>query len=170
MWVDDAIDASYALDADRLERHRRRTFDNDYARETAAFAPAFNAGLKSFNGTQSGGPTYTQCDANGHALAQSYPPYQATPDLSGSDPHISILVTNALENTGEGGYFDVLNLLNDQEWNCAYGSNQHVPSNNLPMFVIGTDKYGSAGPTRTTGARKTCRARSRTSSSTTSTR
>lgn len=143
VWVDDAIDSSYGFSQTDWNA-TAGAFDNDYARETAAFAPAFNAGLKPFNGTQSGGPTYTQCDANGKQLAQSFPPYQATPDLSGSDPHISILVTNALENSGEGGYFDVLNLLNDPEWNCAYGSSKHVPSNNLPMFVIGTDKYGSS--------------------------
>src|SRR5947209_6090494 len=140
VWVDDAIDASYNLTQADWNA-TAATFDADYARETAAFAPAFNAALAPYNGTTSGGSTYTQCNANGGSLAQTFPPYQATPDLSGADPHISILVTHALENTGEGGYFDFTNLLNDQELNCA--AHPHVPSNNLPMFVIGTDKYGS---------------------------
>jgi hypothetical protein len=140
VWVDDAIDASYQLTQTDWNA-TQSTFDADYARLTAAFAPAFSAGLAPYNGTPSGGSTYTQCDANGGALAQTFPPYQATPDLSGADPRISILVTNALENTGEGGYFDFINDLNDQELNCAV--HPHVPSNNLPMFVIGTDKYGS---------------------------
>ncbi|HWT06724.1 MAG TPA: hypothetical protein VN224_13265, partial [Xanthomonadales bacterium] len=143
VWVDDAIDASYSLTQTDWNA-TSATFDADFARETAAFAPAFNAGLRAFDGTNSGGPTYTQCGANGAPLQQSFPPYKATQDLSGADPHVSILITNALENTGEGGYFDFLNMLNDQEWNCAYGSSAHVPSNNLPMFVIGTDKYGSS--------------------------
>lgn len=141
VWVDDAIDASYNLTQTDWNA-TATTFDADFARETAAFAPAFNAGLAPYNGTNSGGSTYTQCSASGGSLAQTFPPYQATPDLSGADPHISILVTNALESTGEGGYFDFSNLLNDQELNCAV--HPHVPSNNLPMFVIGADKYGSS--------------------------
>ena len=140
VWVDDAIDAPDNLTQTDWNT-TAATFDADFARETAAFAPAFSAGLAPYNETTSGGNTYTQCDANGGALAQMFPPYQATPDLSGADPHISILVTNALENTGEGGYFDFTNLLSDQELNCP--SHPHVPSNNLRMFVIGTDKYGS---------------------------
>ena len=141
VWVDDAIDASYNLTQTDWNA-TATTFDADFARETAAFAPAFNAGLAPYNGTSSGGSTYTQCSASGGSLAQTFPPYQATPDLSGADPRISILVTNALESTGEGGYFDFANLLNDQELNCAV--HPHVPSNNLPMFVIGADKYGTS--------------------------
>lgn len=139
VWVDDKIDASYNLGQGDWDA-TSATFDTDYARETVAFAPAFNAGLAPYNGSNN---TYEQCDANGTNLSQSgaFPPYQATPDLSGADPHISILVTNALENTGEGGYFDFSNLLNDQEINCF--SHPHIPSNNLPLIVIGADKYGS---------------------------
>ena len=137
VWVDDAIDGTYNLTQTDWDA-AKTTFDADYTRLTAAFAPAFNATLTPT------GPTYTQCDASGASLAATRPPYQPVVDLSGTDAHISIVVTNALENTGEGGYFDVLNDLNDQEWNCAYHSNQHVPSNNLPMFVIGADKYGSS--------------------------
>ncbi|HEY0380602.1 MAG TPA: hypothetical protein VGC72_00140 [Candidatus Elarobacter sp.] len=139
VWVDDAIDATYNLTQADWDA-TSATFDGDFARLTTAFAPAFNAGLAPFDGTNNTS-TYQQCGTNGSMLAQSFPPYQATPDLSGADPHISILVTNALENTGEGGYFDFSNDLNDQELNC---SGAHVPSNNLPMFVIASDKYGSS--------------------------
>jgi hypothetical protein len=146
VWVDDAIDASYNLTQTDWNA-TASTMDADFARETAAFAPAFNAGLTPYTGPNGSGPTYTQCGADGRDLSSTgaFPPYKTTPDLSGADPHVSILITNALEGTGEGGYFDALNLLNDQEWNCAYGSANHVPSNNLPMFVIGTDNYGSSG-------------------------
>jgi hypothetical protein len=143
VWVDDAIDASYNLTQTDWNA-TATTFDGDFVRLTTAFAPAFNAGLTPYNGSNN---TYQQCDANGNDLDPSghgnFPPYQVTPDLSGADPHISILVTNALENTGEGGYFDVSNELSDNEINCF--AHPHVPSNNLPMFVIGTDKYGSSG-------------------------
>ena len=144
VWVDDAIDGTYNLTQTDWDA-TATTFDADFSRLTTAFAPAFNAGLAPYNGSNN---TYQQCDSTtGNDLDPSgngaFPPYQATPDLSGGDPHISILITNALENTGEGGYFDVLNELNDQEINCF--AHPHVPSNNLPMFVIGTDKYGSSG-------------------------
>ena len=137
VWVDDKIDASYGFTQADWDA-TGAAFDNDYARETAAFAPAFNAALTPSN-------SYTQCDSSGKPFA-SQSSYQPTPNLSGtSDQHVSILITNALENTGEGGYFDFLNDLNDPELNCAFGSDQHVPSNNLPMFVLGTDKYGPNG-------------------------
>jgi hypothetical protein len=68
--------------------------------------------------------------------------YQPTVDLSGSDPHISMLITNALAANGEGGYFDFRNDLNDQELNCAFNG-PHAPSNQLPMFVIGADQYNT---------------------------
>lgn len=143
VWVDDAIDSTYALTQADWNA-TATTMDADFARETAAFAPAFNPGLAPYNGSNN---TYEQCDAGGSNLSTSatppVPPYVATPDLSGADPHISILVTNALENTGEGGYFDFTNDINDQELNCVV--HPHVPSNNLPMFVIGTDKYGTNG-------------------------
>ena len=139
VWVDDGIDATYNLTQTDWNA-TATTFDGDYSRETTAFGPAFNAALAPYNGSNN---TYEQCDASGNNLSSSgaFPPYQATPDLSGADPHISVLVTNSLENTGEGGYFDILNELNDQEINCF--AHPHVPSNNLPMFVIGADKYGT---------------------------
>ena len=127
VWVDKAIDSSYNMTATDWSA-TGTTFDADYARETAAFAPAFIPGTTS---------SYQQCDINGAALQPSQ--YAAVPDLSGTDPHISILITNALESTGEGGYFDFSSLLNDQELNCAV--HPHIPSNALAMFVIGADKY-----------------------------
>ena len=127
VWVDNAIDASYNLGAADWQA-TGTAFDTDYARETVAFGPAF------FNATRQ----YQQCDTSGTPFS-SQAQYQAPVDLSGTDPHISILVTKALENTGEGGYFFSLDLVNDQEYNCAKAP--HAPSNALPMFVIGADKY-----------------------------
>ncbi len=135
VWVDDAIDPSYGLTQSDWDL-TGTTFDNDFTRETAAFAPAFIPGP-----TQS----YQQCDSNGNPLPNPPNGYNPVPDLSGTDPHISILITKALENTGEGGYFDFYNNLNDQEVNCAFQGANHVPSNNLPMFVLGADKYGQNG-------------------------
>ena len=106
------------------------TFDTDYARETVAYGPAFFARAQQ----------YEQCDSSKHPLPQAQ--YQPPVDLSGTDPHISMLVTGALAGTGEGGYFDFSNDLNDQELNCAVGG-PHVPSNQLPMFVTGSDQYGT---------------------------
>ncbi|HEY6234145.1 MAG TPA: hypothetical protein VIW69_03440, partial [Candidatus Elarobacter sp.] len=128
VWVDNAFDASYGFaSADWTATGQR--FDAAYARETVAFGPAF---FNAVNG-------YTQCDASGTQL----PPgsYQPPVDLSGTDPHISLLVTRALENTGEGGYFYGGDLANDQEENCAFKSAGHVPSNALPLVVLGADKY-----------------------------
>lgn len=136
VWVDDAMasDASYKFNSNDWTT-TATTFDTDYAREVAAYGPAFFQ--QKF--------VYKQCDASGNALP--YPSgYSPSVDLSGSDPHISMLVTKALESTGEGGYFDFRNDLNDQELNCSGGP--HEPSNQLPMFVMGADKYpASSGGT-----------------------
>jgi hypothetical protein len=128
VWVDNAIDASYGFTAADWQ-NAGTAFDTDFTRETVAFGPAFFTA----------NAQYQQCDAQGNALAQGQ--YTAPIDLSGSDPHISFLVTKALENTGEGGYFLSLDLLNDQEQNCVFGGSQHIPTNGLPMFVVGSDKY-----------------------------
>ncbi|HTJ26350.1 MAG TPA: hypothetical protein VMA36_09295 [Candidatus Limnocylindria bacterium] len=128
VWVDDTLpgqDGFTQTDWDTVST----TFDNDFTRETAAFAPAFLAA----NPT----PTYEQCDASGTPLSQT--PYQPVPDLSGNDPHISIVITAALDGTGEGGYYANKDLLNDEELNCS--NPDHVPSNQLPMFVIAGDTY-----------------------------
>ena len=127
VWVDNGFDQSYGFSGTDWQTAGAK-FDAAYARETTAFAPAF------FQPSQH----YSQCDTNGNTLppASSQPPV----DLTGSDQHISILVTRALENTGEGGYFFFGDLLNDQEFNCATHA-AHIPSNALPMFVIGGDKY-----------------------------
>jgi hypothetical protein len=133
VWVDNGLDASYNLGTADWQA-TGNAFDADYARETVAFGPAF------FNANGH----YTQCDTTGAQLPQNQ--YQAPVDLSGTDPHISILVTKALESTGEGGYFFSLDLVNDQEYNCATKA-PHPPSNALPMFVIGADKYQTGSGT-----------------------
>jgi hypothetical protein len=131
VWVDNLIDATYNFSNADFQA-TATAFDVDYARETAAFGPAF------FN---AGGNYYEQCDANGvrNTNTNTYTP---AVDLSGvADPHVSMLITKALENTGEGGYFSAGDLLNDQELNCAYQTSAHMPSNQLPMFIMSADKY-----------------------------
>jgi hypothetical protein len=131
VWVDNTLDMSYGFSAADWSA-TGSAFDTDYARETVAFGPAFFTTMNQ----------YTQCDSQGNQL--SFPSqYAPTVDYSGSDPRVSILVTKALENTGEGGYFLSLDLLNDQEQNCVFGSSQHVPTNGTQLFVMGTDKYPS---------------------------
>ena len=127
IWVDNSFDGSYGFSAADWQAAGTR-FDTVYARETTAFGPAF------FTANNH----YQQCDASGNATSASQPPV----DLGGSDPHFSVLVTRALENTGEGGYFYLGDVLNDQEQNCGFPGG-HVPSNALPMVVIAGDKYGS---------------------------
>ncbi len=127
VWVDDAVtsDSSYGFTAADWSA-TGTTFDTDFARETVAFGPAFVTPVQQ----------YQECDASGHVVSTMTTPV----DLTGADPHISILVTKALEGTGEGGYFDFANDLNDGAANCAFGG-PHPPSNLLPMFVMGADKY-----------------------------
>ncbi|HTD32266.1 MAG TPA: hypothetical protein VK665_01295 [Candidatus Elarobacter sp.] len=131
VWVDNGIDASYGLGPSDWSAAGAR-FDQAYAKETVTFGPAF------FNANYH----YQQCDTSGNPASTTQPPV----DLSGSDPHISILVTKALESTGEGGYFFAEDLLNDQELNCATKA-AHVPSNALPMIFIGADKYQTGSGT-----------------------
>jgi hypothetical protein len=135
VWVEDAVynDASYNFSSSDWTT-AANTFDTDYARETAAFGPAFFQA--NFH--------YPQCNTSGTKLPNSS--FQPTVDLSGSDPHISFLITNVLAANGEGGYFDFGNDLNDQELNCAYNG-PHAPSNQLPMFIIGADKYNTGSST-----------------------
>jgi hypothetical protein len=127
VWVEDAVsaDASYGYAASDWTT-AATTFDTDFARETVAFGPAF------FTPVQQ----YSECDTSGKPVQTQNPPV----DLTGSDPHISILFTNALAANGEGGYFDFRNDLNDQQANCSFGG-AHAPSNQLPMFIAGADKY-----------------------------
>jgi hypothetical protein len=133
VWVDNAFDASYAFTAADWPATGQK-FDAAYARETVAFGPAFFHAVNSYN----------QCDSTGAPTTTPQPPV----DLSGSDPHVSLLVTRALENTGEGGYFYSGDLANDQELNCVFKTG-HVPSNALPLVVLGADKYQlSAGTTQ----------------------
>ena len=133
VWVDDAITSSgsYGFSASTWTTVAS-TFDHDYAIETQAFAPAF---LTQYSPT----PSFEQCAA-GSTTGLPQSEYQPVPDLSGGDPHISIVITAALDNTGEGGYFDSENLLNDQELNCG---GPHAPSNGLPMVVLADDVYST---------------------------
>ena len=59
--------------------------------------------------------------------------------MTGIDPHISILITDALLGTGEGGYFYSGNFFAQNILNC--GQAPRAPSNELPMVVIGADNY-----------------------------
>jgi hypothetical protein len=131
VWVENAVSADPSFNYTATDWTATATaFDADYARETAAFGTAFFTPKEQ----------YEQCDTSGNPLAQSA--YEPPVDLSGADPHISILVTQALAGGGEGGYFDFSNDLNDQELNCATKA-PHPPSNELPMFVAGSDKYAT---------------------------
>jgi hypothetical protein len=125
VWADNAFDASYGLGSADWQATGLK-FDAAYAKETVTFGPAFfHANVH-----------YTQCTSTGSPAPTSQTPV----DLSGTDPHVSLIVTRALENTGEGGYFYSPDLLTDQEFNCATKA-PHVPTNGLPLIVLGADKY-----------------------------
>ncbi len=136
VWVDDALQGSQYHFPSTDWPNVATTFDADYPIETQAFAPAFLP--------TSPTPTFAQCPAGSTTPFTDQSQYQPVPDLSGGDPHISIVITAALDGTGEGGYFDSDNLLNDQELNCG---GPHVPSNDLPMVVLGDDRYTTTSGT-----------------------
>src|SRR6202023_1300941 len=80
VWVDNGIDASYNFGAADFQA-TAAAFEADYARETAAFGPAF------FNPN---GNVFAQCSANG--TRNTNPNTYAPPvDYTGADPHISVL-------------------------------------------------------------------------------
>ncbi|MDB5026418.1 MAG: peptidase immune inhibitor [Candidatus Eremiobacteraeota bacterium] len=128
VWVDSSIDSSYNFSATDWQA-TGNAFDTDYAIETDAFGTAFYAANYQ----------YRQCDASGATLPTAQ--WVAPVDLSGGDPHVSVLITRALENSGEGGYFYSDDLANDQELNCAYKGSAHAPSNRLPLIVLEADKF-----------------------------
>jgi hypothetical protein len=129
VWVEDAVSSDASFNYSGTDwTTTANLFDTDYARETAAFGPAF------FTPNYQ----YQQCDTSGKPVAAGS--QQPVVDLTGTDPHVSILITNVLAAQGEGGYFDFRNDLNDQELNCAFNG-AHAPSNQLPMFIMGADKY-----------------------------
>ncbi len=102
-------------------------FESVYTTETAAYGPAFTTANLATTAFQ-------QCDANKSALATSA--YQPSADTAGTDPHIALVITDALAGTGEGGYYYGLNSFNQQVANCV-GS----VSNGVPMFVMGSNNY-----------------------------
>ncbi|MBV8602229.1 MAG: hypothetical protein JO359_11760, partial [Candidatus Eremiobacteraeota bacterium] len=128
VWVDDAAladpaefpDASYFTAA-------ATNFDRYFAIETQAFGPAFAPA----NVTQ-----YGQCDANANPLPQNA--YGPVPDLTGTDPHIHVLITDVLTQNGEGGYFYSGNLFPQGMLNCT--AIPRPVSNELPLLVIGGDR------------------------------
>ncbi len=132
VWVDDALSASKYGFSTVDWSTTASTFDADYGIETQAFAPAFLSSSPT--------PSFEQCPAGSTTPYPNQSDYQPVPDLSGGDPHISIVITAALDSSGEGGYFDSQNLLNDQELNCG---GPHAPSNDLPMVVLADDLYST---------------------------
>ena len=105
-------------------------FDSYFATETQAFGPAFSpANVTAFS----------QCDSNGNTISP-----QPVPDMTGTDPHITILITDALIGTGEGGYFFGGDLISQNILNCSPAP--RYPSNGLPMLVIGSDNYPTGPP------------------------
>lgn len=103
-------------------------FDSYFAIETQAFGPGYSPANVS---------NFAQCDTNGNQLPQNQ--YQPIPDMTGVDPHISVLITDALVGTGEGGYFFGGDLIAQNILNCS--PPLRYPSNGLPMIVIGSDNY-----------------------------
>ena len=110
-------------------------FEQYFQIETSTFGPAYLAS----------NPNFKQCTPSGGTPAS----YETPPDLSGTvDPHINIVITNLLTSLGEGGYFFSGDLIAQQSLNC--GGSSIAPSNELPMFYIGSDYYpqqtGSTAP------------------------
>ncbi len=97
-------------------------FDRYYGVETGVFGAA---SIK-----QAG---FQQCNPNGS------PTTNLQPEVDLGTGVINLVITDALANSGEGGYFFVIDLLNQQEVNCIGGT---VPKTNAPtMFVMGSDYY-----------------------------
>ncbi|MFN2459366.1 MAG: hypothetical protein ABR591_01540 [Candidatus Velthaea sp.] len=132
VWVDNAVlnNAAYNLTQTQFDAVGT-DFDSVYAKETALFGQAFVSASPT--------PSFQQCDSSGRVIAPT-----PVPDLSNTDPHISIVITNALESNGEGGYFSLANLFNEAELECASPGNIEV-TNHTKMLVIGADSYRS-GP------------------------
>jgi cobyrinic acid a,c-diamide synthase len=107
-------------------------FDNYFNIESQQFGPVFAS-------ANIGPTTYNQCDSNGQTLPTSQ--WETTPDMTGRDPHVNIVITEALAGTGEGGYFYSGDEFAQQVLNCS-GPPRAV-SNEVPMFVIGSDNYGA---------------------------
>lgn len=133
VWLDNAI----ATDPAEMQREFpsggsdfaavTRAFETAFGVETQAFGPAYTTGIVNF----------AECDADGAPLAVE----PVRPDTTGAgDPHINIVITNALSSTGEGGYFYGLDLLGQAEANCVAGKPKPAV-NGLAMLVIASDSY-----------------------------
>lgn len=114
-------------------------FDQYYATEIAAFAPAFYPGTPAVTFATGG----KQCDVNGNDIGSAN--YVRT-DISGSNgTSIDVVITDALAGTGEGGYYFGGDEIPQEVWNCDSSANRLV-SNNTAMFVIGGNNYPPAPP------------------------
>ena len=109
-------------------------FDQYFAIETQAYGPAFR-------NSPTPGNSRNAMTRTGNQLPQSQ--FEPIPDMTGGDPHISILITDALAGTGEGGYFYSGNFFAQNILNC--GNAPRAVSDELPMVVIGSDNY-TTGP------------------------
>ncbi len=108
-------------------------FDHYYNVETAVFGPATGSTAN-----------FTQCNPDGSNATNLQP----VVDLSTGV--INLVITDALANSGEGGYFFAIDLFNQQQVNCIKKSDPTAvlpKSNELPMFVMGSDYYPQVPPT-----------------------
>jgi hypothetical protein len=131
VWIDDSVAAgtAYGLGTTQAQAAANQ-FESDYGIETVAYGPAFISAATT--------PTFEQCDTSGNALPNAS--YGAPPDLTNDDPHVNVLVTNALEGNGEGGYFSFGNLLSEPELECASPGNIEK-TNQMKLFIAGADGY-----------------------------
>ena len=128
VWLDknDATPAEYqsGIQADMDIVLAR--FEENFKTETAAFGPAYTTKNLPFE----------QCDANGTVLSTNIDP--GTDTTGTTDPQMNIVITNALQGTGEGGYFFGADMLSQSQANCVPGTPKIVV-NNLKMFVMTSD-------------------------------
>lgn len=107
-------------------------FDRYYGIETGVFGPATGSTTN-----------FTQCNPDGSDAANHQP------EVALSTGVINLVITDALANSGEGGYFFAIDLFNQQQVNCIKKSAPSAilpKSNELPMFVMGSDYYPQAPP------------------------
>ena len=128
VWLDDA-DATAAEYPSGIKPDMDLVglrFEENYKTETTAFGSAYTTKTVQF----------PQCDAGGVNPPTS--PDPGTDTTSVTDPQMNIVITNALQGTGEGGYFYGADMLSQSEANCIPGTPKIVV-NNLKMFVMTSD-------------------------------